>query len=87
VSIKIIPPTEAPPPAPGYVRHQFIFMIGEQDIKDALDKNLYAVDDLLMEYFGFVALYAEKVMSGDFHAWHVYYDYPEGDFEKLMKDS
>lgn len=85
--IEIVPPSPAPPPKPGFIRHQFILVLGAQDVKDAINKNPYAIEDLLMEYFGFAVLYAEKVMDGDFHGWHVYHDYSEGEFEKLMKDS
>lgn len=85
--IQIVPPTPAPPPKPGYIRHQFILVLGKSDLEAELNKNPYAVEDYLLYYFGIGYLYAEKVMTGDYHAWHVWHDYAEGELEKLMENS
>lgn len=84
MSLQIVPPTPAPPPKPGLTRHQYVLVLGKNDLEAELNKNPHAIDDILINYFGFAALYVEKVMSGDLHGWHLYYDFAEGEFEENL---
>lgn len=87
MSVQIVPPTPAPPVKSGFVRHQFVLVLGKSDLEEELKKLSCTIPEYLMFYFGIGYLYAEKVMSGDYHAWHVWYDYAEGELEKLMENS
>jgi hypothetical protein len=86
-SLKIVPPSEVAPVLPGFVRHQFVLTVTDKDVKEGRKTNADYVSYLLVEYFGTNALYAEKVMEGEIHAWHLWLDYPEGEFEKLMQEN
>lgn len=87
MSVEIIPPTPAPPPKPGFVRHQYILVLGKADLEAELNKDPLAIQDMLVDYFGFAVFHVEKVMQGDLHGWHVYWDFAEGEFEKNLEES
>lgn len=82
MSVKVLPPTPAPPPKPGYVRHQFLLVLDEPAYKAVLENKNVEVSpmfDLLTAHFGGMAILVEKVMEGDHHGWHVWVDYAEED--------
>lgn len=85
--LRISPPSPAPPVEPGFVRHQFILTLTNKDIEEGQKTNPDYVSYSLVEYFGVNALYVEKVMEGETHAWHLYLDYLEGEYEKLMEEN
>ena len=85
MAFKIISPSEAPKVKEGFIRHQFILVLGKNDLEKELNKNPLAVEDILLNFFGTAATVAEKVMTGDYHAWHVWHDFEEGEFENLQQ--
>lgn len=86
MSVQITSPSPAPPLKSGLQRHQYLLILGKNDLMAELDKNPNALSEILESYFGSMMFFAEAVMTGDYYAWHVWYDFKEGEFEKNLEN-
>jgi hypothetical protein len=82
-NLKILAPTSVGPPKEGLTRHQYILVVDNEKFME-LSKTPFGVADFLIGNFGSSSMMVEKIMEGDLHGWHLWLDWDDGEFNKLM---